>query len=467
MTAGPVGTAASPGRARLGRWVLAVVVLLCGLTLAAGFLNKNRCTGPWFDDQGRSQPDYQLRSWAQVCYSDIQYLWLGREVNEHVFPYVHGDITADGELTGGAVEYPVLTGMLIWLGATFAQTDAGFLLGSTLLLAPFGLLVAWLLGKLSRWRALVWALGPPLVLYAFHNWDLPAVACVVGAVFLLYRLPRPLEQRASWAAVLLGLGFAVKVYPLLGVLPLALYVLTGGRAGAELARGNRLRPALRVVGAAVGTVVLVNLPFALAGFAGWRASFVFQFAREADVTSNSLWYWAFRPDSEATNEFYPTLVGVLSPVLMVAAFALACLLGWRRSLATGSYPWLPVFAAMLCAFLLLHKVHSPQYALWLLPMFVLLRVHWGWIASYLVADLAMGIGVFRWFYLLQDGTGFGISDGFAAQAVMIGVWGRAALLVALFLVFLRAQPTFAEQPPLPRHIAGSKTGGRGGSEPAH
>ena len=96
---------------------------------------------------------------------------------------------------------------------------------------------------------------------------------------------------------------------------------------------------------------------------------------------------------------------------------------------------------MLCGFLLLHKVHSPQYTLWLLPFFVLLRVPWGWVVAYLVADLVMGIGIFRWFYVLNAGMDVGIGGGFAAQAVAIGVWGRAALLVGLFVLFLRVPTT--------------------------
>ena len=91
---------------------------------------------------------------------------------------------------------------------------------------------------------------------------------------------------------------------------------------------------------------------------------------------------------------------------------------------------------MLCGFLLLHKVHSPQYTLWLLPFFVLVHVRWGWIAAYLVADFAMCTGIFRWLYLNNQGEPSGIHDGFTAQALMIGVWGRAALLVGLFAAFL-------------------------------
>jgi hypothetical protein len=188
-----------------------------------------------------------------------------------------------------------------------------------------------------------------------------------------------------------------------------------------------------------GTAVLVNLPFALIGFDGWKASFAFQFQRKADITTNSIWYWGLRPGSDPENGAVQGLVNVLSPALMLASFALACALGWQRYKREGTYPWVAVSAAMLCGFVLLHKVHSPQYTLWLVPMFVLLRVHWAWVLSYFTADLFLGIGIFRYFYEREYGHHADIYQGFAAQAVMIGVWGQAALLVALFFVFGSSQ----------------------------
>jgi uncharacterized membrane protein len=416
-----------------GRLMLVVLVVLTGVTLLLGYANKDRCVGPGFDAAGRSEPDYNIRVDRDVCYSDIQYLWLGRDVDKHVFPYVHGSITPDGQLTGGSVEYPVLTGLLIWAGASFADNDGQFLLASALLMAPFGLATGWLLGRLARWRALLWALGPPLVLYAFHNWDLPVVACAVGAVFVVngWRTKLSLTGRATIAAVLLGLGFAFKLYPGAFVLPLALYVLTAARPGALHWRG-----ALRVALAAAVTVVLVNLPFVVAGYEGWRASFTFQELRKVDVTTNSIWYWAFRPESDPENAHFQHVVNWLSPTLVLLSFAIAAAAGWWRWRRDGVYPWVAVSAAMLCGFLLLHKVHSPQYTLWLLPFFVLLQVPWRWVVAYLAADLIMGIGFFRWFYWYKAGRSSGIFEGFAAQAVALGVWGRAVLLVVLFVVFL-------------------------------
>jgi hypothetical protein len=464
---GPTGAAdrtAADGDAarrlgRVSRGALVVLVLLTALTMLVSYANKTRCVGPGFDPAGRSAPDYEVRHDRDLCYTDIQHLWLGRGINEHLFPYLHGGITPTGSLTGGTVEYPVLTGLLIWAGALGAHTDGEFLRDSALLLAPFGLLVGWLLGGLSRWRALIWAIGPPLLLYAFHNWDLPAVACAVAAVAVLHGRSGPaagrddLVRRASWAGVLLGLGFALKLYPGAFVLPLALYVLTGGETRA---RKLDWAGALRVVAASAGVAVLVNLPFALLGYRGWRASFTFQELRKVDMTTNSVWYWAFRPYSEPGNAPFQAMVDWLSPTLVLLSFALAVGLGWRRYRHTGTYPWVQVSAAMLAGFLLLHKVHSPQYALWLVPFFVLLRIRWGWVLGYLIADVAIGLGIFRYFYVVKSGAGFDIFDGLAAQAVMVGVWGRAALLVALFGVFLKAEPTFR---------TGTGAGGPVGSAP--
>ncbi|MEV0356215.1 hypothetical protein AB0H71_09135 [Nocardia sp. NPDC050697] len=409
------------------------VLLLCGLTLVLGYLNKARCAGAPFYPNGRSAV-FDTAKDAEVCYSDIQFLWLGRDIDNHVFPYIDGAITPDGALIGGVVEYPVLSGVLMWLGAIPAHTDADFLRWSALLLAPFALLTAWMLARLAGGAALLWAIGTPLMLYAFHNWELPVVCTAVAAVYVV-AVPRwSLRTRGVVAAVLLGLGFCLKLYPGIFVLPLLAYVLTGG---AEPGARRDVRGALLTGAAAAGTVVLVNLPFALAGFEGWRASFAFQQLRRADITTNSLWYWGLRPlypAGAAGEENFQHTVSIASPLLILASFALALWLGWRRLRSTGVYPWVGVSGAMLCGFLLFHKVHSPQYTLWLVPFLVLLVVPWWLVGAYLVADVAIGVGVFRYFYAL--GTGAGVEP--LENVVQFGVWGRAVLLAVFLVLFVRA-----------------------------
>ncbi|WP_153415706.1 glycosyltransferase family 87 protein [Nocardia macrotermitis] len=448
--------------ARPGRIAAMTALLLCGVTLLFAYLNKARCAGAPFESNGRSAAFDHIKD-GRVCYSDIQFLWLGRDINEHVFPYLTGGITTHGALTGGAVEYPVLSGLLMWLGAIGAHTDATFLLHSALLLAPFALLTAWMLGRLSGMAALLWAAGPPLVLYAFHNWELPVVCTSVGAVYVVTTLTRySVRTRGVLAAILLGVGFCLKLYPGIFVLPLMIHVLVGGSDGLDALRHRSalwravdpdggvpdeddaptrhtrrydVRGAVMVAATAVATAVLINLPFALIGYQGWRASITFQELRQADITSNSIWFWGLRPlfgDTPGGERSYQDVVATASPMLVVCAFGLAMWLGWRRYRVGGMFPWVGVSGAMLCGFLLLHKVHSPQYTLWLIPFLVLLEIPWSVVVAYLLADASLGIGIFRYFHAL----GAGSSADFEKHLVLFGVWGRALLLVYLFFAFV-------------------------------
>ena len=219
--------------------IVVVSLLLTSLLMYWSYLVKVKCGGPPFLEGGRSShwpvgdPDAVV-----PCYSDLMFLWRGRGIDEHIFPYIHGGINADGKLFGGVVEYPVLSGMLMWLGAIGAHTDTEFFQHSVWLLVPFGLAITVLLALMVRWWVLFWAATPPLVLYSFHNWELPVTATAVGAVAVMAwgagtstktgRRRLSLRTSAILASILLALGFCLKIYPGLFVLPLALYVLTRG-----------------------------------------------------------------------------------------------------------------------------------------------------------------------------------------------------------------------------------------------
>ncbi len=447
------------GRGEGGRWaaldprrmstraVAAVIVLLTAVMLVVAYAGKARCVGPTFDDRGRTTPDYDIRIDRDLCYSDIQYLWLDRDIDKHVFPYIHGGITPppDSKLTGGTVEYPVLTGLLMWVGALFAHNDGEFLLYSALLMAPFGLLTGWMLGRLARWRALVWALGPPLYLYAFHNWDLPVVACAVAAVYVMHgwRTTRSLRQRGHARRRPARCRLRVQALPgrvrrsadalrahLLPARPPRLVGCARRRARRHR-HGGADQPSVRARGLR-RVARLVHVPGAAQGRPHHQLDLVL----------------GLPPRLRAHQRGVPTL-GELAVAhardRLVRARAGRRLWRWRRS---GSYPWIAVSAAMLCGFLLLHKVHSPQYTLWLVPFFVLLAVPWRWVLAYMVVDICMDIGVFRWFYAMKlhgNDIGGNVSAGLAGQLVALGVWGRAVLLAVLFVVVLVGRDRLAAQ----------------------
>ncbi len=501
--------------------IVVVSLLLTSLLMYWSYLVKIKCGGPPFLEGGRSShwpvgdPDAVI-----PCYSDLMFLWKGRGIDEHIFPYIHGGINADGKLFGGVVEYPVLSGMMMWLGAIGAHTDTEFFQHSVWLLIPFSFAITVLLALLVRWWVLFWAATPPLVLYSFHNWELPVTATAVAAVAVMAwgagvspktgRRRLSLRTSAILASILLALGFCLKIYPGLFVLPLALYVLTRGEAEADDAHlrdtptvdgvppraastgeGAEPRAASSVEGvtpraassgegvtprrlrceerkrraskpgettsnqatpntdpldwfgaawvaAAAGiTVIVVQLPFMILGFDGWKAALSFQGQRKADVDTNSIWYWGLRHFTDGQNSTYNSLVGVLSPLLILAAFALSIHLGRRYYERLGTFPWIGVAASMLAGFMLFHKVHSPQYTLWILPFFVLLQIRWPVIVAYLVADFVLDTTIFRLFGIYTSGSDM---KWWVVGGVNFGVWVHAVVLSYLIFAFVKSPP---------------------------
>lgn len=382
-------------------WV-SLVLVACALMLLGGYLLKAQCTAP---------EGWDGRQYSRLCYNDIQPLYGIREIDVDQFPYVDGALE-DQELTGGAIEYPVLTGLFMWLAGLLVDDSNAYLRVTAALLAPFGLLTAYLLAQMTGRRALMWAAAPALVLYSFHNWDLLAVAAAVAGIWLWW------HQRDVGAAVLLAVGGAFKLYPAFLLAPLVLYVARKRGWGHALSVG--------LVGAT--TLVVINLPFALANFDGWIATYRFHSLRVGNF--DSIWNLGF-------SSLGPDALNLVTGGLTALACLGALAVGWVRSRAGAAYPFLQVSAAIVAAFLLFSKVHSPQYTLWILPFFVLTSVSIGWWIAYSVVDLAVYVGVFRWFY---DFSFEGQDFTFFKKLMIGGVWGRALLLAALYFVFLRARP---------------------------
>lgn len=394
------------------RRLLAVVLGLVAVLTLSGYLLKAQCIG-----------DYNQVRDSHLCSNDIQVLYNNRGMAQHPFPYVHGALV-DHQLVGGALEYPVLTGLFAWVPALLVHSDGGYLQVTALLLAPFSFLTAWLLFRMVRWRALLYAAAPPLVWYSFHNWDLLVVCATVGACYAWWR------GRYGWAGAWLAVGAALKFWPILLVLPLLLdrwYARDRDAAG-------------RALTGFAGVFGVVNGVFLLASPKGWWAPYAFQQERAADITSNSIWYWGF--PSLTTSD-----LNTLVPVLLLLGTAAACGVGWWRAQREGVFPFVQVCGAVLVLFMLTNKAHSPQYALWLLPFFCLMRLRWGWWAAYMLIDIAMYVGLFRWYYALSTPAP---DYGTAYQALVIGVWGRAVMLLLLFGVFLRSAPAFEPEEELVR-----------------
>lgn len=386
------------------------VLIACCVSLMLGFALKGMCLaeGAYGGDQ-----------YARLCYNDIQPLYSIRSVQTDTFPYVNGQFTDDQQLINGAIEYPVVTGVFMWVAGLFVDDGNAYLRVTGLLLAPFALVAAYLLARMAGWRALMFAGAPAIVFYAFHNWDLLVVAATVAGLWSWHR------GKHVWAAVWFGVGTALKLHPALFIVPLIL----------EQLFHRRTRQALWVTAAGFGTALALNLPFMVINFEGWWATYQFHSVRVPNF--DSIWNLASTRFGSVSVLQMPTL-NLTVAVLTLATAAVALAYSWDRARKLGAYPFLGVSAALLATFMLWNKVHSPQYTLWLLPFFVVLNVSWLWWAAYAIVDAVAYVGIFRWFY---DIVYLGQQGWTPAKWAMVGaVWGRALLLLVLVVLFLRSRP---------------------------
>ena len=126
-------------------------------------------------------------------------------------------------------------------------------------------------GPGRRWQALLVALAPALVLSAFVNWDLIAMA------FAALGLAAWAAKRTVAAGVLFGLAVATKFYPLVLFGPLLLLCL----------RAGRMREFWVTFSSAAVAWLAVNLPVMIIAPAGWATFYEFSKTRPADWGSIS------------------------------------------------------------------------------------------------------------------------------------------------------------------------------------
>lgn len=383
-----------------------VVLALTVLVTVLGYLQKSPCLSHPYSDE------YQ---YTRVCYTDTYALYTVEGLNART--------DSSGAVTGSVsvpyrdhpVEYPPVIGGLMW---TAAEVTAAFHSGTgdpqdrhattffnltALLLALCALVSTWTIARLAGrrrvWDAAMVALSPVLLLHAFTNWDLAAVA-LTGLGLWAWRRGSPV-----WAGALLGVGIATKLYPIFVVLAIVMLC----------ARATKWRPAAKTVLAALGAVVLCYLPAILISkpfrfpdaictgnheLSGWRWFVSLSQTRGADW--GSIWL-VFEhlfsgdrfgralagptPAAHACSTTPATLNVISAACVLVVIAAVGALVAFapRR-------PRLGQIAFLLVAgFIVLNKVDSPQYALWLVPLAVLARPRWTSLLVWQVSEVVLGV----------------------------------------------------------------------------
>lgn len=374
VVGGPMGHHARPHR----WWTPArVLLLLTAVVFAAGLVQKAPCSLA----EGRDQ------NWvySHMCYTDLKPLYVPRGMVEHAWPYSDD---AQTRSRYEVMEYPV--GISYWAWGTAWIThwlngspDVGersrtpvsdlygdqevddetqiFLLVNAVGFAALALLATWLLAGTHRsrpWDAAAFALSPALLVTGLINWDLLAVALVAGALWAWSR------DRPVLTGVLIGLGTAAKLYPLFLLGGLLVICLRQRRVG---------RFAVAALWAAVAWAV-VNAPAYLTGPDQWKVFWSFNAERKADL--GSLWLLVDQAGDLGISAHTINLWSwALFGAWCVGVFLIGMTAGRR-----GTVAMVPRLAQLgyliVVGFLLVNKVYSPQYVLWLLPLAVLARPRW-------------------------------------------------------------------------------------------
>ena len=342
--------------------------------------------------------------YTHACYSDLPALFGARDLINHAWPY---------SSASNSVEYPPVTGVVMWLTALPIHGDKSYFLINVgfiaLLFIGLSLLVAQM--KPELWYLL--PLSPAVIASLYINWDLWAVASAILAIYYFDR------RKYDYSALALGLSIATKFFPIVLLAPIALIFY----------RRADIKGALRFGLVTAGSWLAINAPFILFNRSGWWRFFAMNKDRGADF--GSLWYALNLFGITTTNL---NLLSILLFLIGLATFAVYFFgLGELPSLATISF-------AVVAIFTISSKVYSPQYVLWLTPLAILAMrgtkdraTFWIWQGAEILYHLAI------WEYLASySGSHFGLPAKAYAAATLIQI--------AATLIFLARVSTPAKAP---------------------
>ena len=392
VVGGPVGRHALIGRTRVFTPVR-VMFLIALVFLALGWSTKSPC----LQTIGSGTPEQRVANWQnqrayyELCYSDTVPLYGAELLSQGKFPYKSSWLETDskgqvktqydGKTAVRYMEYPVLTGVYQYVSMALAKTYTAAAKATKLPvingvaevvmffnISAFGLALAWLatvwgtamLAGRRVWDAALVAASPILIFQIFTNFDALATGLAVGGLLAWAR------RRPVLAGVLIGLGVAAKLYPALILLPLFLLGL----------RTGRLRDAARAALVTAATWALVNLPVALRYPRGWSEFFRLNSRRGDDMDSlynvvKSFTGW--KGFDSGLGFWQPPIA--LNTVVAVAFLLCCAAIGYIALTAPRRPRLAQLVFLVVAAFLLVNKVWSPQFSLWLVPLAVLALPH--------------------------------------------------------------------------------------------
>ncbi|RZU63134.1 glycosyltransferase family 87 protein [Zhihengliuella halotolerans] len=397
---GPLGRHTEPGRTEPGFFTLErVLVALTIIGALAAVAAKNACrVGGW----GGVNP------YVWACYSDLPPLFHARGFAENPFaPFV----------AGANFEYPVLMSFVASITAlpivpgdynrSLAYFDLNVLLIAALWIAVV-LMTSRSAGR-RPWDAAMVAIAPGMILASTINWDIWAVAALAGAVLAFSR------NRTVLAGVLIGVGTATKLFP---ILFLGAVVVLALRTGRWRAFGT-------TTAAAAAAWIAVNLPAMLVSFEGWKVFWTF--TREREAGWSSLWHaWNTIADAVGAGGLSAETIntaGFLAFLLCCAGIAVLGVIAPQRPRL------IQLVFLIVASFVLFNKVYSPQFVIWLIPLVALAWPRW---RDFLVWQLVEVLHFFAiWAFLYQMTADLDAQHALAPAAYVLAVFAHMGMVLYL------------------------------------
>ena len=314
-----------------------------------------------------------VERYRSMRYSDIEALWFHRGLVDGQIPYLQHDLGTGSDRA------------LMEVGRRIAGFVPGhgvdaFFGATSLILFGFFLLLLWVHLRFHRpWDALMIAASPLIVAAALINWD-TLVMFFTSAALLAWA-----RRRHYLAGVMLGLGTAAKLYPILLFVPLAVLAL----------RASRMREFWQSASMGGLAFAAVNLPVYAVAPEGWLNFWTFNADRGADLGS----FWLVLSQTGTYTGGVSLPIAILMVVGTSAIGVLMLAAPHRPRLAQG-------VLLIVLLFVVVNKVYSPQYCLWLLPLVVLALPSWRVWAVFTAGELVY-FGAIWWYLagLLSAGDG--------------------------------------------------------------
>ena len=370
---------------------IALIVTLVASVLSFGKFNHCRSSG-W------GSPDVYIH----MCYSDISALYGAREVNTDQWPYASSE---------NSVEYPVLTGVVMWATGLLIDDPNGYRPYFDLNILLIALLLfasVFILWRLKPEYVALFPIAPAVFGSLFINWDIYAVLFALLSLYF-YKV-----QKLNLSALFMGVAISTKFYP--GVILFGIALIFWNQ--------KEITKLIRYLLVTFLAWVVINLPVALTNFDGWWRFFKLNIDRDSDL--GSIWYAAALLKWPQPNVNNVTIILFLIALMAIGVFYFA--VAQSRSdfanLATVAF-------LTVAAFVTISKVYSPQYILWLTPLAVLAmtkkttkdderKAFWIWQGT----EALYHFGI--WQYLASyTGAKFGITETFYASIILIRIAGLA------------------------------------------